>query len=95
MLFLSAVDDNEEINIDLLISLFENAKNQLGDDGQPLNMLGRCNSKELVAALHPHLSTLTVPATGTFLGKLVELNLLNKEDFSTLFQKVVNSKQQL
>jgi len=87
MLFSAAGDGKEELDVDLLISLFESAKNQLTEDGRSLNMLGRCSSQELSVAIEPHLANLTISSKGKFLGNLVELNLLSKEDFSRLLNK--------
>lgn len=87
MLFSAAGDGKEVLDVDLLISLFENARNQLTKHRSPLNMLGRCSSEELATVLEPHLSKLAFSSKGKFVGSLAELDLISKEDFSRLLDK--------
>lgn len=82
MLFSTAAFTKEELDVDSLISLFEEAKNQFTENGRPLNILGRCSSEELMVALESHLAKLTFASKSKLLEKLVNLNLLDKKDFS-------------
>jgi hypothetical protein len=79
-LFEAATNENQEIDIDVLLSCFDSAAKQVNDYGKPYNMLPRANINELKSALEIHLPKLTNSQRGLFFSKLVELKLITDED---------------
>lgn len=84
LLFESSRDANGRIILEEFTSLLEEARNQIADDGQHLNLLPSCEQSEFYKYLAPLLSTLDQQQSEALTSHLIDKGWLQAETVRSL-----------
>lgn len=83
-LFEAAMKENENVDVDILLSCFDSAAKEVNSYGRPYNMLPRATVDELRLSLKEYLPKLKNSQRGLLFSKLVELKIITEEDIDLL-----------